>query len=136
MPGAINNLQSSDNRSRKESVQSGNATRQVVQGTMASQQSMGSPPPDNTAALDELEQQVDHLSGREAAVNASLDSLRQQQAAQGLGLRGDIAAAQERMKINVGKAQQALQAQDIEHAKKYAAQAEADMQTLERFLGR
>jgi hypothetical protein len=97
---------------------------------------MGSPPPDNAAALDELEQQVDHLSGREAAVNASLDSLRQQQAAQGLGLRGDIAAAQERMKINVGKAQQALQAQDIEHAKKYAAQAEADMETLERFLGR
>ena len=94
------------------------------------------PPSDNSAALAELEQQVDQLSGRAVAVNDSLDNLRRQQGAQGLGLRGDIASAQERMKIHVGKAQAAVQNGDLENARKYAAQAEAEMEQLEKFLGR
>jgi eukaryotic-like serine/threonine-protein kinase len=94
------------------------------------------PPPDNSAALAELEQQVDQLSGRAVAVNDSLDNLRRQQGAQGLGLRGDIASTQERMKIHVGKAQAAVQGRDVESAKKYAAQAEAELEQLEKFLGR
>jgi len=95
-----------------------------------------SPPPDNSAALAVLEQQVDQLSGRAVAVNDSLDNLRRQQSAQGLGLRGDIASTQERMKIHVGKAQAAVQGRDVENGKKYAAQAEAELERLERFLGR
>lgn len=95
-----------------------------------------SPPADNSAALSEAEQQVDQLSGRAAAVNDSLDNLRRQQNAQGLGLRGDIAGAQERMKIHVGKAQAAVQDHDVKNAKKYADQAEAELEQLERFLGR
>jgi serine/threonine protein kinase len=94
------------------------------------------PPPDNTAALAELEKQVDQMSGRAAAINDSLDNLRRQQSAQGLGLRGDIASAQERMKIHVGKAQAAVDNRDVEGAKKYAAQAEAELELLEKFLGR
>jgi hypothetical protein len=94
------------------------------------------PPPDNSAALAELEQQVDQLSSRAVAVNDSLDNLRRQQSAQGLGLRGDIAATQERMKIHVGKAQAAVQSRDVENARKYTAQAEAELEQLERFLGR
>ncbi len=93
-------------------------------------------PAENSAALAELEQQVDQLSGRAVAVNDSLDNLRRQQSAQGLGLRGDIASAQERMKIHVGKAEAAVQGRDVENAKKYAAQAEAELEQLERFLGR
>jgi serine/threonine-protein kinase len=94
------------------------------------------PPPDNSAALAELEEQVDQLSSRTAAVNDSLDTLRRQQNAQGLGLRGDMAATQERLKIHVGRAQAALQDQDIKNAKRYADQAEAELEQLERFLGR
>lgn len=94
------------------------------------------PPPDDSAALAELEQQVDQLSGRAVAVNDSLDNLRRQQSAQGLGLRGDIASAQERMKIHLGKAQAAVQNRDVENAKKYATQAEAELEQLEKFLGR
>jgi serine/threonine protein kinase len=93
-------------------------------------------PSENSAALAELEQQVDQLSGRAAAVNDSLDNLRRQQSAQGFGLRGDIASAQERMKIHVAKAQAAVEGRDVENAKKYAAQAEAELEQLERFLGR
>ena len=135
-PAAGNNFQSTDAGVRKTSAKSSAAGRHAVQETMGMPSGMGSAPPDNSAALDELEQQIDHLSSREAAVNDSLDNLKRQQAAQGLGLRGDIAAAQERVKIHVDKAQQALQARDVEHAKKYADQAEADLATLEKFLGR
>jgi serine/threonine protein kinase len=94
------------------------------------------PPPDNSAALAELEQLVDNLSAREASVNSSLENLRQQQAAQGVGLRGDMAAAQERMKIHIAKAQAAMQDRDVERAQKQADQAEADLEKLEKFLGR
>jgi serine/threonine protein kinase len=93
-------------------------------------------PADNSAELADVEQQVDQLSARAAAVNDSLDNLRRQQSAQGLGLRGDIASTQERMKIHVGKAQAALESGEVEKAKKYAAQAEAEMEQLEKFLGR
>lgn len=94
------------------------------------------PPPDNSVALAELEQQLDQMISREAAVNDSLDNLRRQQNAQGLGLRGDMSAAQERMKIHVGKAQSAVESHDVESAKRYAAQAEAELEQLEKFLGR
>jgi serine/threonine-protein kinase len=94
------------------------------------------PPPDNSAALAELEQLVDNLSAREAAVNSSLENLQRQQAAQGVGLRGDMTAAQERMKIHVAKAQEALQDRDVERAHRQADQAEADLEKLEKFLGR
>jgi serine/threonine-protein kinase len=86
--------------------------------------------------LAELEQLVDNLSAREAAVNSSLENLQRQQAAQGVGLRGDMAAAQERMKIHLAKAQEALQDRDVERAQKQADQAEADLEKLEKFLGR
>jgi eukaryotic-like serine/threonine-protein kinase len=88
------------------------------------------------AELDAVEQQVDQLSARSAAVNSSLDTLRQQQNAAGYGLRGDIAARQESMKINISKAQDAVEHGDIERAKRYSALAESDVEALEKFLGR
>ncbi len=88
------------------------------------------------AQLDELEQQVDQLSSRAGAVNSSLDTLQRQQSAQGYGLRGDIASTQELMKTHLAKAQQALQNQDTKNAKKYSDLAEAELATLEKFLGR
>jgi hypothetical protein len=89
----------------------------------------------NAAQLEELEQQVDQLSSRASAVNNSLDTLRQQQSSQGYGLRGDIASTQEMMKTHLAKAQQALQNQDAKSAKKYSDMAEAELATLEHFLG-
>jgi serine/threonine protein kinase len=58
----------------------------------------GAPPvPDNSKAeaaakaaeLDAIEHDIDQLSSRVAAVNSSLDNLQRQQAASGLGLRGE-----------------------------------------------
>ena len=93
-------------------------------------------PPDDSAQVGELEQTVDQLTGRAAAVNDSLDNLRRQQAASGFGLRGDISSTQEMMKTHLGRAQAALQAHDLKNAQKYSDQASADVEKLEKFLGR
>jgi len=90
----------------------------------------------DTAQLEELDHQMDQLASRADAVNASLETLRQSQASQGLNLRGDISAAQQRMQRYINKAQGALQNQDAANAKKYLDQAETETANLERFLGR
>jgi serine/threonine protein kinase len=86
--------------------------------------------------LEELEKQADQLSSQSASINESLDSLRRQQSAQGLSLRGDIASAQELMKTHLAKAQAALQNRDPAGAKKYLDLAEGDVSRIDKFLGR
>jgi eukaryotic-like serine/threonine-protein kinase len=87
-------------------------------------------------ALKEAQTQADQISSRAAAIDASLSTLQRQQAAQGYGLRGDMVAAQARMQTNLAHAEAALQQQDGAKAKDYLDKAEADAETLERFLGR
>jgi eukaryotic-like serine/threonine-protein kinase len=86
--------------------------------------------------LEDLERQIDQLTSRAGSVHDSLDNLRRQQAAQGLGLRGDIATTQERMDIYLGKAQAAMRKEDAKGSKKYMELAEPEIEKLERFLGR
>jgi hypothetical protein len=86
--------------------------------------------------LEELDHNLDQLSSREISVNSSLDTLQRQMASQGLNLRGDIVAAQARVRANLAKAQAALQAKDPHTAQKYLDMAEPDIEKLEKFLGR
>ena len=92
--------------------------------------------PKDTAALDELEHEVDLLSNRAAAVNSGLDRLQQAQSSSGYGLRGDMVAKQSSMKNNLSKAQDAIERGDVQRAKKFADMAQGDVETLEHFLGR
>jgi serine/threonine-protein kinase len=93
------------------------------------------PPRPDPAQLAELDHEMDQISSREAAANASLDSFQRAQSAQGLQLRGDIVAAQQRMQAYAAKAQSALQAQDIENTKKYLDLMETELGKIEKFLG-
>src|SRR5882724_10151108 len=93
------------------------------------------PPRPDPAQLAELDHEMDQISSREAAANASLDSFQRAQSAQGLQLRGDIVAAQQRMQAYAAKAQSALQAQDIENTKKYLELMETELGKIEKFLG-
>ena len=86
--------------------------------------------------LAELDHQADLLSGRETAISASLDNMQRQQNEHGLQLRGDIVAAQTRMRTYLAKAQGALQARDLKNAKKYLDLAEPEAEKIEKFLGR
>jgi len=91
------------------------------------------PPPID---LDALEHDIDQLTARAGSVNSGLDGLRAQQARDGYGLRGDIAQRQESMKLNVQKAQDAITRGDGVRAKRYTDLANADVEALEKFLGR
>jgi len=86
-------------------------------------------------ALAQAEHQMDQLNGRVASVKASLGTLKSSMSAQGLGLRGDMVAAEARMDNDVTKAQQALDAQNPDRAQTYMKQAEAEVEKLEKFLG-
>ncbi len=87
-------------------------------------------------ALAELEQQLDGLNARFAAVDTSLETLRQRQRASGYDLRGDITAKQESLRQNMAKAREAYDRGDPERGKKFADQAELLVAQLEKFLGR
>jgi hypothetical protein len=87
-------------------------------------------------ALDRIEHEIDQLTGRAASVNSSLENLQRQQAAMGVGLRGDVSSHWGNLKLNLAKAQDAIGRSDLERAKRYAALADADVEALEKFLGR
>lgn len=93
------------------------------------------PAPADAAQQQQVETQLDQVSSRATAVTTSLDGLRKQQAAQGLSLRGDMTAAEQRMEANLSKAENALQAHDAAQAKHYMDLAEPDVEKLETFLG-
>jgi hypothetical protein len=89
----------------------------------------------DSANFDELENEVDQLSNRAAAVNSSLERLQQEQSAAGFGLRGDMVAKQASMKGNLFKAEEATQHRDAARAKKFVELTGRDLDVLERFLG-
>jgi serine/threonine-protein kinase len=91
------------------------------------------PEPDDFARLD---QQIDQLVIRAASVNDSLDRLQEGQARQGFGLRSDMAARQRSMNLNVSRAEEAIGQRDASKASAYLSRALADLEALEKFLGR
>jgi eukaryotic-like serine/threonine-protein kinase len=88
------------------------------------------------AELKDAQQQSDQLMSRAAAISEGLDTMRRAQATQGYGLRGDIAAAEEMMKTDLARAQDALQQQDGAKAKEFLDKAEVQASIIERFQGR
>jgi serine/threonine-protein kinase len=101
----------------------------------AEAQAAQEPPRPDPAQLAQLDHEIDQMSSRATAVNASLDNLQREQNAGGMHLRGDMVAAQQRMQAYLGRAQSALQAQDSEGTKKYLDLAELELGKIEKFLG-
>lgn len=92
-------------------------------------------PTEDAALAQEVETQYSDVDSRSAAASQSLDGLKRQQAAAGYGLRADIVSAEQRMKADLAKAQTFMQKQDAKSAKKYLDMAEAELKTIETFLG-
>jgi serine/threonine-protein kinase len=101
----------------------------------AEAQAAQEPPRPDPTQLAQLDHEIDQISSRATAVNASLDNLQREQNARGMHLRGDMVAAQQRMQAYLNRAQSALQAQDSEGAKKYLELAEIELGKIEKFLG-
>ncbi len=85
--------------------------------------------------LKEAREQLDLLGVRADTVKSSLDRLRRQQEASGLGLRADMASAAQRMDYYFGQAESALNRGDATAAKKNLDLAEREASKLESFLG-
>jgi serine/threonine-protein kinase len=92
--------------------------------------------PVSTEQAEKGKERLIQLASREAAVKESIDRLRQEQAASGLGLRQDISAAANRMGVYMGEAENALNAGDWALCSKRADQAEKEIVLLEEFTGR
>src|SRR5262245_42824574 len=92
--------------------------------------------PGASVDFDQLETEIDQLFVRAGAVERGLNIFQQEQANQGLGLRGDMAARQESMKLNLSRVQQAMEQRDGVRAQRFKTLAERDVEALERFLGR
>src|SRR5579871_2320992 len=112
----------------------------------ASQAALSQQPPSAPAAVpsptgpsaDDIQRLTDDgekLSVRADTVTEGLNTLKQQQAASGLGLRADMVSAQQRMALFLKKGNDALQHGDTANAQKYFDQADSEISKLEKFLG-
>ena len=94
------------------------------------------PAPSSVAELKDLQRQWNLLAARAGAVDSSLGTMQQQLASQGLGLRGDMAAAQGRMDQAMRDASDAIRSGDAEEARANLQLAKGALEGLEKFLGR
>jgi len=93
------------------------------------------PPGPSPEEIAKMEDEADRLSVRASTASKSVETLRQQQQADGYNLRADISSAQDRMQMYLAKGDAALKAKDLAKAQKYFDQADAELTKLEKFLG-
>ncbi len=77
-----------------------------------------------------------NLEARAAAVGSGIQSIRAQQQAHGLDLRGDILAVLSRLNSDLNESNTALNQNDLAPADGYMDRADRELATLEKFLGR
>jgi polyhydroxyalkanoate synthesis regulator phasin len=92
--------------------------------------------PKTAEHLREVREQLNLLSVRMDTAKGSLDALRKQQAASGLGLRADMASSAQRMEYYYSQSETALKNRDVEMAKKNLDLTEREVSKLENFLGK
>jgi hypothetical protein len=76
------------------------------------------------------------LFTRASAVDAGITRMQQQQGRSGYGMRGDIVQRHESMKLNLQRAQEAVAQRNVARAERYRNLLTADVEALEKFLGR
>ena len=120
-----------------QSQPSAPAVQQSSPPPAATQSQASSPasPPADTAALNEMREQLPQLGIRASAVRSSLTNLERAQNKQGLGLRADIVATAQRMDYQLNSADEALKRGDAAAAKKSLDAAEKAISKIESFLG-
>ena len=111
----------------------------AAQADVASQADSTKQPVNAGPSAEEVEQvheQMTGLDARASAVSASVESLKRQQEADGLGLRRDMAAAYTRMNSYLRSANDELNSGNITAARSHMDKADKEISTLESFLGK
>ena len=97
-------------------------------------------PPANTGPsaeeVGQIREQMTGLDARASAVSSSVEGLKRQQEAEGLGLRRDMAAAYARMNTYLRAANDELNRGDLAAARSQMDKADKEISTLESFLGK
>jgi len=97
-------------------------------------------PPQNAGPtaeeVDQAREQKTALDARAGAVSSSLENLKRQQEADGVGLRRDMAVAYARMNGFLSSANADLASGNITAARNHMDQADKEISTLESFLGK
>jgi hypothetical protein len=86
--------------------------------------------------IDQAREQKTALDARAGAVSSSLESLKRQQEADGVGLRRDMAVAYARMNGFLNSANADLASGNLTAARNHMDQADKEISTLETFLGK
>jgi serine/threonine-protein kinase len=94
------------------------------------------PPGPSKQEIAQARERMIQLDSNAEATRSSIEQLRSQQQAQGLGLRGDIASSLNRMNAYISEANRSLSEADVESANANMDRAEKELSTLEKFLGR
>ena len=85
--------------------------------------------------VDQAREQKTALDARAGAVSASVEGLKRQQEADGLGLRQDMAAAYARMNSDLNSASAELDSGNLTAARNHMDKADKEISTLEGFFG-
>jgi eukaryotic-like serine/threonine-protein kinase len=114
------------------------STPQVGGATPASTPPAAPPPAagPTEAEVQQVRQEKVALDARAGAVSASVENLKHQQEADGLGLRQDMAGAYARLNANLRAADTALDSGNIAAARGYMDKADKEITILERLFGR
>jgi serine/threonine-protein kinase len=86
--------------------------------------------------VQQAHEQKIQLDARASSVSASVEGLKRQQEAEGLGLRQDMAGAYARMNSYLRLANDNLNNGNIAAASSYMDKADKEISTLESFFGR
>jgi hypothetical protein len=86
--------------------------------------------------MDQLNDRMVQLGARANAAKTSVERLRNEQSASGLGLRQDITASLSRMEAYMDAADRAAQSGNPASARKSLDQAEREIEKLEAFFGK
>ena len=95
------------------------------------------PPPGPTKQeISQARERMIQLSAEADSIRSGIQQIRSNQQAQGLDLRGDILASQNRMNSYMSEAERALSQNDVQTAQEEMDRAEKEIGTLKAFLGR
>jgi hypothetical protein len=109
------------------------------QSDAASQPASANQPGNAGPTAEQVEQAHEQMTGlgaRASAVSASVEGLKRQQEAEGLGLRPDMAAAYARMNSYLHSANDELNSGNITAAQNHMDKADKEISILEHFLGK
>jgi hypothetical protein len=112
------------------------APEAVSERSEPQQRVASAPTPPSQEEMDQLSERMVQLGARANAAKSSVERLRSEQAASGLGLRQDVTSSMSRMEAYMDAADRATQSGNLSSARRNMDQAEKEIEKLEALFGK